>query len=125
MGVHWFWSIAAVAWLAVPSYLALRTDARTREFQGQAFGHFRKAARNLRWLVWAIFAYYVGVVVSAVLLGDVVAMFRYPMPAEGVLTYVRIGAVIAGYVFTHLVAKELYLVTRPETRPLPGDLERV
>ena len=76
-------------------------------------------------VVWGIFAYYVGVIVSGILLGDVPAMFRYPMPAEGVLTYVRIGAVIAGYVFTNLVANELYLVTRPDRRPVPGDLERV
>lgn len=124
MGIHWFWSLAAVAWLVAPTLLAIRVDARARAFQDQAFGHFRKAARNLRMLVWAVFAYYVGVIASGIVLGDVAAMFHFPMPAGGVLTYVRIGAVIAGYVFTDLVARELFLVTQPERRPLPGDMER-
>lgn len=124
MAVSWFWSLIAVVWLATPAVLAFRTDLRTRAFQAQAFGHFRKAARNLRWFVWAVLAYHIGVIATGLVLGDITDMFRYPMPASGVLAYFRIGAVTAGYVFTNLIAQELFLVTQPGSIPLPGDLDR-
>ncbi len=124
MGVHWFWSIVAVVWLAAPLYLSIRVDHLVRTFEAEAFGHFRKAARNLRFLVWAIFTYYLGVIIGGVIIGDVQAMFYWPMPAEGVVIYIRIGAVLVGYLFASMVARELYLVTRPDIRPLPGDDKR-
>ncbi len=124
MGVHWFWSIVAITWLGLPLYLSLCVNRLVRTFEAEAFGHFRKAARNLRYLVWAIFIYYVGVIIGGLIIRDVQAMFYWPMPAEGVVIYIRIGAVIVGYGFASLVARELYLVTRPEIRPLPGDDKR-
>lgn len=105
--------VLAVIFIAAPCVLAIAVDRRVASFQRQAFGHLARAARNLRIMTWAIWVYYVGVLVGSWIIGDLAAMFVLPMPAEGVQIYVRIGAAAMAYVFALFVARELYLVTQP------------
>lgn len=104
--------IASVFYIA-PLVFAIFIDRQTAAFQREAFGHLRKAARNLRIMAWAIFVYYVGVLVGSAIIGDLQYMYQLPLKPEGVQIYVRIGAAIFGYVFALLVARELYNVTIP------------
>jgi MFS family permease len=111
--------ILAALFMLIPLVLAVRIDMQIRAFQAQAFGHLRKAARNLRIMAWSIFGYYVGVLGGSYFVGDLRHMFDWPMPAEGVQIYVRIGAAVLGYLFAGAVARHLYLVTVPEPRRVP------
>lgn len=105
--------LLAALFMLAPAVLAGIVDWQVRQFQREAFGHLRKAARNLRVMAWAVLVYYAGVLAGSYALGDLAAMAEWPMPTEGVVVYVRIGAAAVAYVFALFVAKELYLVTRP------------
>lgn len=107
--------LAAVASVvaAAPLALAFVVDYQVRMFQREAFGHLRRAARNLRIMAWAIFVYYLGVLAASWLAGDLQQVAELPMTAQGWAIYVRIGAAILAYVMAILVARELYLVTKP------------
>ncbi len=108
--------VLAIVFYIAPLVLAILNDRQVRAFQKYAFGHFEKAARNLRIMIWFVFVYYVGVLIGSLVIGDLPAMWEFPMPAEGVQIYVRIGAAAAAYVFALFVSKELYLVTKPSER---------
>lgn len=105
--------LLAAVFMAAPLVLAVIVDWQVRQFQREAFGHLRRAARNLRVMAWAVLVYYAGVLAGSLVIGDLQAMVAWPMPTEGVVIYVRIGAAILAYVLALFVAKELYLVTRP------------
>jgi hypothetical protein len=57
--------------------------------------------------------YYAAVLGGSLVLGDLQTMAEWPMPSAGLVIYIRIGAAIVAYALALLVAKELYLVTRP------------
>ena len=105
--------LLAASFMAAPVVLATIVDFQVRQFQREAFGHLRKAARNLRIMAWGVLLYYSGVLAGSFLLGDLPTMADWPMPSEGLVIYIRIGAAIVAYALALLVAKELYLVTRP------------
>ena len=105
--------VLAAGFMAAPVVLATIVDFQVRQFQRESFGHLRKAARNLRIMAWGVLVYYAGVLAGSVAVGDLAAMADWPMPAAGLVIYIRIGAAILAYVFALFVAKELYLVTRP------------
>ena len=105
--------LLAAAFMAAPIVLATIVDYQVRQFQHEAFGHLRKAARNLRVMAWAVLVYYAAVLGGSFVLGDLTTMGEWPMPPEGLVLYIRIGAAIVAYALALLVAKELYLVTRP------------
>lgn len=111
--------LLAACFMAAPVVLATIVDYQVRQFQHEAFGHLRKAARNLRIMAWAVLVYYAAVLGGSLVLGDLQTMAHWPMPASGLVLYVRIGAAIVAYVFALFVAKELYLVTRPG-KMVPG-----
>lgn len=111
--VAWFLVVVAAVFMAAPIALALVVDWQVRQFQREAFGHLRRAARNLRIMAWAVLVYFFGVLGGSLAIGDLGDMIQWPMPTEGLVIYIRIGAAILGYVFALFVAKELYLVTRP------------
>ncbi len=103
----------AAAFLLAPPVLAVFIDLQVRAFQREAFGHLRKAARNLRIMAWAMFVFYVGVLAGSLAAGDLPQIVTWPLSREAIAIYARVGAAIAGYVGALFVAKELYLVTRP------------
>lgn len=105
--------LLASLFMAAPVVLAAVVDWQVRQFQREAFGHLRKAARNLRIMAWAVLVYYFGVLLGSLYVGDLGHMVEWPMPRDGFVIYVRIGAALVGYAFALFVAKELYLVTRP------------
>ena len=109
----WPLYILATAFLAAPVGLAIVVDLQVRAFQREAFGHLRKAARNLRVMAWAVLVYYAGVLGGSLAVGDLGDMVRWPMPTAGLVVYVRVGAAVLAYTLALFVAKELYLVTRP------------
>lgn len=113
MAVHPFLVILAALFLVAPAALVVLIDRQVQAFQQEAFGHLQRAARNLRLMAWFIFVYYAGVLIGSFVIGDLPAMWEYPLRAEGVQIYVRLGAAIAGYIFALQVSKELYQVTRP------------
>jgi hypothetical protein len=105
--------VLAALFMLAPIALAVVVDWQVRQFQVEAFGHLRKAARNLRVMAWAVLVYYGGVLGGSLVLGDVQEMAEWPLSAAGLVIYIRIGAAIVAYGLALLVAKELYLVTRP------------
>lgn len=118
--------VLAALFIAAPVVLAAIVDWQVRQFQREAFGHLRRAARNLRIMAWAVLVYYGGVLGGSLVLGDVGDMVTWPLSAAGLVIYIRIGAAIVAYGLALLVAKELYLVTRPgKLAPgAPSDDER-
>ena len=109
----WALFMLAAAFLAAPVGLAIVVDLQVRAFQREAFGHLRKAARNLRVMAWAVLLYYAGVIAGSLAVGDLADMVAWPMPTSGLVVYIRVGAAILAYTLALFVAKELYLVTRP------------
>ncbi len=105
--------VVAAAFLAAPPVLAVLIDRQVRAFQREAFGHLRKAARNLRIMAWAMFLFYLGVLVGSLAAGDLPQIVALPLSREAIAIYARIGAAIAGYACALFVAKELYLTTKP------------
>ena len=105
--------VLAAGFMAAPVVLATIVDFQVRQFQHQAFGHLRKAARNLRVMAWAVLVYYAAVLGGSLVLGDLQKMAEWPIASEGLVIYIRIGAAIVAYALALMVAKELYLVTRP------------
>lgn len=105
--------LLAASFMAAPVVLATIVDFQVRQFQREAFGHLRKAARNLRVMAWAVLVYYAAVLGGSLVLGDLQTMAEWPIASEGLVIYIRIGAAIVAYALALMVAKELYLVTRP------------
>lgn len=103
----------ASAVAAAPLALAFVVDWQVRMFQREAFGHLRRAARNLRLMAWAIFAYYLCVLATSWWAGDLQQAAAWPLTPVAWAVYVRIGAAILAYALALMVARELYLVTRP------------
>lgn len=108
--------LLATLFLLAPLYLAFLMDRQVNAFQREAFGHLARAARNLRIMSWAILGYYLIVVTGSYFNGDLAGMVRLPLTREGLLLYGRIGAAIIAYFFGLSVARELYLVTKPQPR---------
>lgn len=106
-------AVVAAAVAATPLALAFAVDYQVRSFQRQAFGHLRRAARNLRLMAWVIFAYYVAVLAFSYWAGDLQQTAELPLSPEGWAVYFRIGAAILAYALAIAVARELYLVTKP------------
>lgn len=117
MGANPFLVIVATVFLAAPLALAVAADLQVRAFQHEAFGHLAKAARYVRLMGWTIFVYYLGVLGGSWALGELQALFFWPLATAGLVVYIRIGAAIAGYVMLNLVATQLYRVVRPERTP--------
>lgn len=111
--MQWPLVVLAGLFLATPLALAVAVDLQVRAFEAEAFGHLRKAARNLRVMAWSILVYYAGVVGTSLAAGDIAELLNWPLSPEGLAIYARIGAAILAYVLGLRVAKELYLVTRP------------
>lgn len=111
--------LVAAVFLAAPVVLATIVDFQVRQFQHEAFGHLRKAARNLRVMAWAVLVYYAAVLAGSYALGELPQMAEWPLSTAGLVIYIRIGAASVAYGFALFVAKELYLVTRPG-KMVPG-----
>lgn len=112
--VYSIWlSLFAALVLASPGAFAFISDRQAASFQREAFGHYRRAARNLRILVWIVFVFYALVIAGAFVTGDIREMMFFPLSARATFVYLRIVAVLAGYVVVNLVTHELWLVTRP------------
>jgi len=111
-------ALTAAAWvlLAAPLPFAVVAFGQARAFEREAFGGFARSARNLRLAVLFVFAYYLVVVLSAVVSGRLDLMALWPMPLEGVLLYAQVVAAVVAFVVLWLVAREMYGMTRP--RPL-------
>ncbi|HLF16678.1 MAG TPA: hypothetical protein VI796_04515 [Candidatus Thermoplasmatota archaeon] len=109
----------AALFIATPALLAVAVDIQVRAFQREAFGHLQKAARWFRLMTFAVLLYYFGVLAASLYAGDLQGMLEFPVPREALAIYVRIGAATLAYALALMVAKELYLVTRPG-RMAPG-----
>lgn len=118
MATNPFLAVLASLFLVAPLGLALAADYQVRAFQREAFGHLAKAARYVRLMGWTIFVYYLGVLAGSFALGELQAMFEWPLSTAGAVVYIRIGAAILGYVMLNLVAGQLYQIVRPAGTPL-------
>ncbi len=113
----------AVFLLALPLPFGALAMHRIRGFEKEAFGGFRRSARNLRFALFATGLYYVLVVASAFVGGRIDLMASLPIRAEAVLLYVQVLVAIAAFVTLYLVARELHLITRPRA-PREADAAR-
>ncbi len=99
--------------LGAPLPFATVAFLQARVFARDAFGAYRRAARNLMLGVVVVFVYYLAVVASALAAGRLDLMGVWPLPLEGVLLYVQAGAAVAAFAVLWLSARALFWITRP------------
>lgn len=109
----WLLPLAILVLLA-PLPFALLAYHHVRRFEDEAFGGFRRSARNLRVALVVAFLYYVAVVVSHFLSSRLELMVSWPMPLEAVLVYVQVGIAVGAFLALFAVARELYHITVPK-----------
>lgn len=107
----------AVLLMALPLPFAALAIRGAHAFEREAFGKFRRSARNLIVAVVVTFLYYVAVVLSAFAGGRLDLMTLWPAPLESVLLYVQVVVAGAAFVVLWRVADNLYRISRP-TDPL-------
>ncbi|MEK6985549.1 MAG: hypothetical protein AABX89_04110 [Candidatus Thermoplasmatota archaeon] len=106
-------ALVGVALLVTPLALAFLCVRLVLAFEKEAFGHLRRAARNLRILCFGVFLYYAVVVASSLPNYAVVGLFSWPLHAEATALYVRLIAINLAFFGGLMIAKELYHVTQP------------
>jgi hypothetical protein len=118
--VHTFpWLLPlAILVLLAPLPFALLAYHHVRRFEDEAFGGFRRSARNLRVALIVAFAYYVAVVLSHFLGSRFELMAAWPLPLEAILVYVQVVIAVAAFLALYAVARELYHITVPKPLPL-------
>jgi hypothetical protein len=123
---------AAILVLLAPLPFALLAYHHVRRFEDEAFGGFRRSARNLRIALVVAFAYYVAVLVSHFVGSRLDLMTAWPLPFEAVLLYLQVAIAVGAFLALFAVAQELYRITVPKAlpegsppppRPLPEDHE--
>lgn len=103
----------AILLFALPLPFAALAYAKTRSFEREAFGAYRRSARNLRFGVLVVFAYYVVVVFSAFLSGRLDLTTVWPLPFEGWLQYIQVAVAIGAFLVLWRVARQLEAIVRP------------
>ena len=114
----WLLPLAFLAMLA-PIPVALLAYRHVRRFEVEAFGGFRRSARNLRLALVVAVAYYGAVLLSHFLGSRIELMAAWPLPVEAILLYVQVAVAVAAFLALHAVARELYQITVPKALP-PG-----
>ncbi|MEA3189424.1 MAG: hypothetical protein QOD77_6 [Thermoplasmata archaeon] len=104
----------AVALLLSPLPFALVAYLRTRAYEREAFGSFRRSARYLRLALVGALVYYLVVVGSAFAGSRLALMAVLPLSTEAILLYVQVLVAIAAFMALALVARELYRITQPK-----------
>ncbi|MEK6975226.1 MAG: hypothetical protein AABY18_02675 [Candidatus Thermoplasmatota archaeon] len=117
--VHTFpWLIpVAVLVLLAPLPFALLAYLHVRRFEDEAFGGFRRSARNLRIALVVAFAYYVAVLVSHFAGSRLDLMTAWPLPFEAFLLYLQVVIAVGAFLALFAVARELYRITVPKALP--------
>lgn len=110
----------AVLVLLSPLPFALLALQRVRRFEDEAFGGFRRSARNLRIALAVAATYYVAVVASHFAGSRLDLMAAWPMPLEAVLLYVQVVVAAGAFLALFAVANELYHITVPKPLPAPA-----
>ncbi len=103
--------------LVVPFPFAGLAAIKTRAFEKQAFGGFRRSARNLRLALLIVTLYYLAVVGAALLAGGVDDMTRLPLAASAWFLYLQLLLAAAAFGSLYLVARELHGITVPKSVP--------
>jgi hypothetical protein len=112
-----------LAWLLLlaPFPFAAVAVRQARTFERQAFGGFRRSARNLRVALVVALLYYLAVVGAALLAGGVDAMTRWPLSLAGGFLYLQLALAAAAFASLYFVARELHGMTLPrEPHPVEG-----
>lgn len=104
----------AIALLLSPLPFALVAYRRTRAYEREAFGSFRRSARYLRIALVIALLYYLVVVGSAFAGSRLGLMAVLPLSTEAILLYVQVVVAIAAFLALALVARELYRITQPK-----------
>ncbi len=104
----------AILLLLVPVPFAFVAARKARRFEAQAFGGFRRSARNLRWALLVALLYYLVVVGGAFLAGGLDDMTTFPLSAAGIFLYLQLVLAAAAFTSLYLVARELHGMTVPK-----------
>lgn len=107
----------AVLLLLAPLPFALLAYRHVRRFEDEAFGGFRRSARNLRIALVVAFAYYLAVLVSHFVGSRLDLMTAWPLPFEAVLLYLQVFIAVGAFLALFAVARELYRITVPKALP--------
>lgn len=98
----------------LPLPLAAVALRQANRFRREAFGSYRRSARNLQYAVVAVLIYYGAVVLSSLLSARLDLLVTWPLPGEAWAVYVQV--VLAGGAFFTLwtVARELGAIVDPK-----------
>jgi len=112
--------------LLAPLPCALLAYHHVRKFEGEAFGGFRRSARNLRIALVVLFLYYVAVLCGHFVGSRLEFLTAWPLPLEAVLVYLEVAIATGAFLALFAVAQELYRITVPRELPAvsaPTNLE--
>jgi hypothetical protein len=110
--IPWLVPIVALI-LLVPLPFAFFAYRRVRVYEREAFGAYRRSARNLRIALVVTLLYYATVVASALVAGRLRLLTVWPMPVEAILIYVQVVVAVGAFVALYSVANEMYRVIAP------------
>lgn len=85
----------------------------TVRFRREAFGGFQRAATWLVVAIGVLLAYYLMVMVSAIITGTINRMVVTPFDAAAWLLYMQVSIAAAGFIVVFIVGRELYRITVP------------
>lgn len=109
----------AVIMLLLPFPFAAIAFVNVRIFEREAFGAFRRSARNLRYALVAAVLYYLIVVGAALFGGRLALMANWPLTTEAIFLYLQVLLAGLAFVALWLVARELYGITVPKPKEEP------
>lgn len=100
--------------LALPLPFAAMAYRKVRAFEKEAFGAYKRSARNLRIALVVAALYYLTVVVASLVAGGVEVLLLWPIPLQAIITYVQVAVAIAAFIALYTVARELDSITHPK-----------
>lgn len=89
----------------------------TVRFRREAFGGFQRAATWLAVAIGVLLAYYIMVMVSAIVTGTITRMVITPFDAAAWLLYAQVSIAAIGFIVVFVVGRELYHITVPRKTP--------
>ncbi len=98
---------------AIPLAFAGVAYVRVEQFRREAFGAYKRTARNLLVTLLFVVAYYIAVLGGAIIAGWFRLLSVLPLGTEAVLLYIQVALAILAFLWLWATAREMYAITKP------------
>lgn len=97
----------------IPLLFAVVAFRRVEQFRREAFGAYKRSARNLLVTLGLVVTYYIAVIAGAIVAGWFRLLSVLPLGTEALLLYLQVALAILAFLWLWFTAREMYAITKP------------